>query len=91
MGDAEGLGPERWGGKVIFVLNTNKSGAGSLGPWEEPRIFRWGARIVLNQKSLVIRNPFLTIAGETAPPAAVSPLETGAEQARPSIGIRRTI
>ena len=79
------------GGKVIFVLNTNESGAGSLRDCIEasgPRtcIFRTGGTIVLNQKSLVIRNPFLTIAGETAPGGGIA-VRNGA-QARPSIEIQ---
>ena len=78
------------GGKVIHVVNTNEFGSGSLRDCIEamgPRtcIFRTGGTIVLDQKSLVVRNPFLTIAGETAPGGGIA-IRNGA-QARPSIEI----
>ena len=80
------------GGKAIYVVNTNESGAGSLRDCIEasgPRvcIFRTGGTITLNHKSLVVREPFLTIAGETAPGGGVA-IRNGAEQIRPSIEIR---
>lgn len=79
------------GGKVIYVVNTNESGQGSLRDCieaSEPRtcIFRTGGTIVLDQKSLVVRNPFLTIAGETAPGGGIA-VRNGA-QVRPSIEIQ---
>lgn len=57
---------------MIYVVNTNESGQGSLRACIEasgPRIciFRTGGTIVLREGSLVVRHPFLTIAGETAP------------------------
>ncbi|WP_037470510.1 hypothetical protein [Sinorhizobium fredii] len=79
------------GGKVIYVVNTNESGPGSLRVCVEasgPRvcIFRTGGTITLREKSLVVRNPFLTIAGETAPGGGVA-IRNGGTQIRPSIEI----
>jgi hypothetical protein len=58
------------GGKVLFVTNLNDSGPGSLREAieaKEPRtvIFRVGG--VIETKGLVVREPYLTIAGQTAP------------------------
>ncbi len=59
------------GGRVMEVTNLNDSGEGSLRAAVEaegPRIviFRVGGTISLASK-LVIRNPYLTVAGQTAP------------------------
>ncbi len=59
------------GGRVIKVTNLNDSGPGSLRAAVEakgPRtvIFDVGGRIVL-QDRLIIRDPYLTLAGQTAP------------------------
>ena len=80
------------GGKAIYVVNTNEFGPGSLRDCIEaagPRvcIFRTGGTIVLDEKSLVVRNPFLTIAGETAPGGGIA-IRNGEEQIRPSIEIQ---
>ena len=72
---AEGFGsktPGGRGGRVIQVTNLNNSGPGSFRQAVEvekgPRIvvFRTGGRIKL-QDPVLIRNPFITIAGQTAP------------------------
>ena len=59
------------GGRVIEVTNLNDSGAGSLRQCMEasgPRtcVFRTGGSILL-QSGIRITNPFLTVAGQTAP------------------------
>ncbi|MEN6336714.1 MAG: pectate lyase, partial [Phycisphaerales bacterium] len=58
------------GGKVLFVTNLSDSGPGSLRAAVEatgPRtvIFRVGG--VIETKGLAIREPYITIAGQTAP------------------------
>lgn len=71
---AEGYGTTTRGGRggdLLFVTNTNASGPGSLRAAVEasgPRIvvFRVGGVIELNG-TLMVRNPFITIAGQTAP------------------------
>jgi pectate lyase len=71
--DAEGYGAYARGGrggKVLFVTNLNDSGPGSLREAIEakgPRtvIFRVGG--LIETKGLVIREPYITIAGQTAP------------------------
>lgn len=59
------------GGKVYEITNLNDSGPGSLREAVEasgPRtvVFRIGGVIALKSK-LIIRNPYLTVAGQTAP------------------------
>jgi len=59
------------GGRILFVTNLNSSGEGSLRQAIEdigPRIviFRVGGTIHLKE-DMLIRNPYITIAGQTAP------------------------
>ena len=71
---AEGFGAEALGGRggaVVFVANLNDAGPGSLRAAVEtdgPRtvIFRVSGTIAL-ESTLVIRRPYITIAGQTAP------------------------
>jgi len=71
---AEGFGSDTAGGRggrVIEVTNLNESGAGSLRAALEasgPRIvvFRTGGTITLTS-NLKISNPYITVAGQTAP------------------------
>ena len=75
---AEGFGattPGGRGGRVILVTNTNDSGPGSFREALEaagPRIvvFRTGGTITLHSKIKIV-NPYLTIAGQTAPGGGV--------------------
>ncbi len=71
---AEGFGtrtPAGRGGKIVEVTSLDDSGAGTLrAALAEPRprlvIFRVGGTIVL-KRPLVVQQPFLTLAGQTAP------------------------
>jgi pectate lyase len=71
---AEGFGattPGGRGGRVLFVDNLNDSGAGSFRAAceaEGPRtvIFRVAGTIQL-KRPITVRNPFLTVAGQSAP------------------------
>jgi len=72
---AEGYGaltPGGRGGKILFVTNLDDSGPGSLREACEvatgPRIvlFRVAGTIAL-KKPITVRNPFLTVAGQSAP------------------------
>lgn len=91
---AEGFGAGAKGGRggiAIYVTNLDESGPGSLRACIEatgPRtcIFRVGGTIQLDKASLVIRNPFITIAGETAPGGGIA-IRNGSRQIRPSIEI----
>jgi pectate lyase len=91
---AEGFGAAAAGGrggKAIYVTNLKESGVGSLRACVEtkgPRtcIFRTGGTITLKKDSLKVTEPFLTIAGETAPGGGIA-LRNGPRQPRPSLEI----
>jgi hypothetical protein len=76
--NANGFGvetPAGRGGKVYKVVNLNADGAGSLKACVDasgPRVcvFEVSGTIKAN-KDLIIRNPFITIAGQTAPSPGV--------------------
>ena len=76
---AEGFGANSIGGRggtLIEVTNLNDSGPGSFRAAVEasgPRIvvFRVGGTIEL-QSSLIITNPYITIAGQTAPGGGIT-------------------
>jgi hypothetical protein len=76
---AEGFGANTIGGRggtVYEVTNTNDSGSGSLRNCVEATgsricIFKVGGLISLNSP-LTIRNPFITIAGQTAPGGGIT-------------------
>ncbi|WP_245525534.1 pectate lyase [Mesorhizobium sp. M00.F.Ca.ET.216.01.1.1] len=91
---AEGFGAAAKGGRggqVFFVTNTAESGAGSLRACIDaagPRncVFRLSGTITLDKTSLVVSNPYLTIAGETAPGEGIA-IRNGPLQTRPSLEI----
>lgn len=65
------------GGRVIIVDNLNASGPGSFREAVEaegPRIvvFRKGGTIDLGHYSLILKNPYITIAGQTAPGGGIT-------------------
>ena len=70
------------GGKIIAVTNLSREGKGSLAEAIEskgPRIivFEVAGIIDLGGKSLHIRNPFITIAGQTAPSPGITLIKGG--------------
>jgi len=70
------------GGKIIKVSNLNKEGSGSLAEaikFNGPRIivFEVAGVIDLERKSLRIVNPFVTIAGQTAPYPGITIIKGG--------------
>lgn len=90
---AEGFGAMAKGGRggdVIYVTNLNDSGPGSLRGCAEgsgPRtcVFRTGGTITL-QTSIKVSDPFLTIAGESAPGGGIA-VKNSPAQIRPSLEI----
>lgn len=70
------------GGRIIRVTNLDGEGPGSLRAAieaEGPRIvvFEVGGVIDLGKKTLVLRNPFITIAGQTAPSPGITLIRGG--------------
>ncbi len=70
------------GGKIIIVKNLNREGKGSLAEAiaaEGPRIivFEVAGLIDLEMESLQIKNPFITIAGQTAPSPGITLIKGG--------------
>ena len=70
------------GGKIIVVKNLNPNGEGSLAEalaFNEPRIivFEVAGYIDLQKKSLKIKNPYITIAGQTAPSPGITLISGG--------------
>jgi len=70
------------GGQILRVTNLNSEGAGSLRAAIEtpgPRIivFEVGGVIDLNRRTLVAREPFMTIAGQTAPSPGITVIRGG--------------
>ena len=90
---AEGFGAGAVGGRggaVVYVTNTKDAGPGSLRDCIErqgPRncVFRTGGTITLS-RPLIVRFPFLTIAGETAPGGGIAIRNTD-KQPEPSLQI----
>jgi len=78
------------GGEIIEVTNLNNDGPGSLRACAQdasgPRVcvFRVAGEIVLAGSRLKIRNPYLTIAGQTAPGDGIT-LRAGDDLVRPII------
>lgn len=70
------------GGKILVVNNLNRQGKGSLAEalaTEGPRIivFEVAGVIDLDRQSLRIENPFVTIAGQTAPSPGITIIKGG--------------
>ncbi|WP_049973697.1 polysaccharide lyase family 1 protein [Azospirillum sp. B4] len=70
------------GGKIIKVTNLNSEGPGSFREAIEtkgPRIivFEVGGVIDLNQKTIKLEEPFVTIAGQTAPSPGITLIRGG--------------
>jgi hypothetical protein len=91
---AEGFGAAAKGGRggrAIHVTTLAEGGEGSLRACIEakgPRtcVFRVAGAIRLDKSSLEVREPYLTIAGETAPGGGVA-IRNGGELIQPSIEI----
>ncbi|MFC6487606.1 pectate lyase [Nitratireductor sp. GCM10026969] len=91
---AEGFGAGARGGRggeVYFVTSLAEKGEGTLRACIDaagPRtcVFRVSGTIMLEKESLVVRNPYLTIAGETAPGDGIA-IRNGPRQLRPSLEI----
>jgi pectate lyase len=74
------------GGEIIRVTNLNAEGPGSFRAAAEAKgkriiVFEVGGVIDLGAKTLVIREPYLTIAGQTAPSPGISLIRGGIDLA----------
>ena len=83
------------GGKIIYVSNHNDAGPGSLrdclkSPGRRTCVFRVGGVFRFATTPPIIRDPYLTIAGQTAPGGGVLIAHAGGSQARTPIVIKRT-
>src|SRR4029078_13733843 len=70
------------GGKILRVTNLNADGPGSFKAAIEARgprivVFEVGGVIDMKRKVLDIREPYLTIAGQTAPSPGIPLIKTG--------------
>ena len=70
------------GGQILRVTNLHASGAGSLREALETNgtriiVFEVGGVIDLGKKTLSIKNPDVTVAGQTAPPPGISIIKGG--------------
>ncbi len=70
------------GGKIVKVTNLNASGAGSLReaiktPGPRIVVFEVAGTIDLNGKNIKIRDPHITIAGQTAPSPGITLISGG--------------
>jgi pectate lyase len=91
---AEGFGAAAVGGRggrIFYVTTVKESGPGTLRECIEaagPRncVFRVAGTIILDDAPLIIRNPFITIAGETAPGGGIA-IRNSKRQPRPSVSI----
>ncbi|MGB6153692.1 MAG: hypothetical protein WBG48_17045, partial [Pricia sp.] len=83
------------GGKIIYVTNRKDSGAGSLrnclvSQGKRTCVFRIGGVFRFTGRPPVIKNPYLTIAGQTAPGGGVVIAHAGGTAARTPILIKNT-
>ena len=83
------------GGKIIPVVTIADSGPGSLRECIEaagPRVcvFRTAGTIRFNSQPPVIRNPYLTIAGQTAPGEGITLAHAGGSQGRTPLVVKKT-
>jgi len=81
------------GGKIIKVTNTHSQGKGSLRwavnqPGKRIVVFEVGGVINLQTKGIRITQPFLTIAGETAPFPGITLIRGGIRVASHDVRIR---
>ena len=96
---AEGFGAQSVGGRggrVIEITNLNNSGPGSLRACAQdasgPRIcvFRVAGEIFLTGSRLAVKNPYLTIAGQTAPGDGIT-IRAATSDVRPVINFHKNV